>query len=155
MSDPTKELPDNTATLALIAGVGAVVLGYFMPAVVFKGSGNAVHDLSILEKLPVMSGLCFLALAAAVATRFSPALQRWAQHATVAAIVLALTPALWGFTNAIDAWSSIRATILQIAGTRTVFINPGPAYLPLLAGAALLAYSLRAESRPAETTAAA
>ena len=41
----------------------------------------------------------------------------------------ALLPAIWGFVNAIDAWSGLRAMILQMAGTRTVKINPGPAYV--------------------------
>ncbi len=146
MSKP-QEIPDNTSTMMLVVGVFAAVLGYVMPAIVFKGTGNAVHDLSIIEKLPVLSALAFAALAAAVATRFVPGLQHRAEQATVVAVLLILAPALWGFVSAVDAWSGLRATILQIAGTRSVRIDPGPAYVPLLIGAGLLVLSLRADAR--------
>lgn len=147
MTQSSKPLPDNTATIMLMVGVGAAILAYFMPAVVFRGTGNAVHDLSIVEKLPFMSALAFAALAAAVATRFMPQYRKWAEQATVLAIILILLPAVWGFVNAIDAWSGLRATILQIAGTRTVKINPGAAYLPLVVSAVLLALSLRGHQK--------
>lgn len=151
----SKPIPNNTETNMLMVGVFAAVLGYVMPAVIFKGTGNAVHDLSILEKLPIMSALAFIALAAAVATRFMPNLQKWAEPATVVAILLLLAPALWGFISAIDVWSGLRATILQMAGTRTVKIDPGPAYVPLLAGAAMLALSLRLRGQRLKAEAAA
>ncbi|MGG5811496.1 hypothetical protein [Falsiroseomonas sp. CW058] len=154
MTQPSDQTPDNTQTLTLMVGVGAAVLAFFMPAVVFKGAGNAVHDLSIIEKLPVMTGIAFLALAAAVATRFMEQYRRWAEHATVAAIVLIMLPALWGFISAIDAWSGTRAMILQIAGTRSVIINPGAAYVPLIASAVLLTISLRRRKDTAQPAAA-
>jgi hypothetical protein len=157
MTKPAGTIPDNTRSMMLMVGVAFGVLAFFMPAVTFKGTGNAVHDLSIFEKLPVMTAIAFAALAAAVATRVMEPYRAWAPHATVAAIVLMMTPALWGFISAIDAWSGIRAMILQIAGTRTVIINPGAAYVPLIASALLLALSLRGESfaKPAQTEAAA
>lgn len=147
MAATPKEIPDHTETMMLVVGVFAAVLGYVMPAVVFKGTGNAVHDLSIIEKLPLLSAVAFAALAAAVATRFMPQFQKWAEHATVIAIILMLAPALWGFISAIDAWSGLRAMILQMAGTRTVKIDPGPAYVPLVIGATLLMLSLRARTQ--------
>lgn len=147
MTQAQDDIPDNSETMLLVVGVAAAVLGYFMPAVVFKGTGNAVHDLAMVEKLPMLSGLAFLALGAAVATRFIPALSKWAEHATVAAIVLTLAPALYGFIAAIDAWSGLKATILQMAGTRSVRIDPGVGYVPMLVGAAMLAMSLRARTR--------
>jgi hypothetical protein len=147
MSDKNGSVPDHSEQMLLLAGVAACVLGYVMPAIVFKGTGNAVHDLAMFEKLPVLSAITFAALAAALATRFLPQFQRFAQPATVAAIVLVLAPALFGFVHAIDAWSSLRATINQMAGTRNVFINPGPGYVPMLAGAAMLALSLRVRAR--------
>jgi hypothetical protein len=154
MTGTTNDQPDNTPTMMLLVGVFAAVLGYVMPAVVFKGTGNAVHDLSMLEKLPVLSALAFVALAGALATRFVENLKPWAERATVVAILMVLAPALWGFVSAIDAWSDLRAMILQIAGTRTVRIDPGPAYVPLIAGAALLALSLRTRSSAQGTAAA-
>ena len=155
MAQNNGHMPDNTGVLMLMVGVAAVVLAFFMPAITFKGTGNAVHDLSMLEKLPVMSALAFMALAAAVATRVLPGWGRaYAGQATVAAIVVIMATALWGFVSSIDAWSDLRAMILQISGTRTVRIDPGMAYIPLIVGAALLALSLRAE-RTRETSATA
>jgi hypothetical protein len=147
MAETPKEIPDNTETMMLLVGVFAAVLGYVMPAVVFKGTGNAVHDLSMVEKLPLLSALAFAGLAAALATRFVASLQKYAEQATVIAIVLLLGPAVFGFISAIDAWSGLRAMILQIAGTRTVKIDPGPAYVPMIIGAGLLALSLRARTQ--------
>lgn len=147
MAETVREAPDGAEMAMLLAGVAAVAAAYFMPAVVFRGSGNAVFDLSILEKLPMMSMLAFAALGAAVATRLVPGLRRFAEHATVGAIIVALIPALWGFVTAIDAWSGLRAMILQMAGTRTVKIDPGLAYVPLLAGVTLMGFSLRQRLR--------
>ncbi|WP_270935228.1 hypothetical protein [Falsiroseomonas oryzae] len=142
MSGTEREAPDGAEMGLLLAGVACVLVAYFMPAVVFQGRG-ATHGLSIFDKLPLMSLVAFAALGAAVATRLVPNLRRWAEQATIAAIVIALVPAIYGFVIAIDAWSGVRATILQIAGTRSVKIDPGLAYLPLAAGAALMGASLR------------
>ena len=154
MTQTPPQTPDNTQTLTLIVGVAAAILAYFLPAVVFKGTGNAVHDLSLVEKLPMMSAIAAAALAAALATRFMPQFQKWAEQATIAAILLVLLPAVWGFVSALDAWSGMRAMILEIAGTRTVRIDPGVAYVPLLISAVLLAVSLRGR-KPVETDATA
>jgi hypothetical protein len=143
MSDTTAQRPDTTELALLIGGIALAAVAYFMPAVVFTGSGNAVHDLSIVEKLPVMSLLALAALGAALVTRIVPALAHLAEHATVAAIILMLVPAVWGFVNAIDAWSALRASILQMAGTRTVRINPGEAHALLAIGAVMIGLSLR------------
>lgn len=143
MAEATREAPDGTETLMLLAGIGAVILGYVMPAITFKGTGNVVHDLSIIEKVPLLSVVAFAGLAAALATRFVPNLRKWAEHASVFAILLVLAPALWGFMMAIDVWSGLRPVLLQMAGIRTVRIDPGLAYLPLAAGAALIGFSLR------------
>ena len=134
---------ENTERMTLMIGVAAAILGYVMPAVVFKGTGNAVHDLSMIEKLPMLSALTFAALAAAIASRFVPQWQRWAEPATVVAILMILAPAIWGFVNAIDAWSALRAMIVEMAGTRNLRIDPGAGYVPMLIGAGLLAFSLR------------
>ncbi len=138
---------ENTERMTLMVGAFATILGYVMPAVVFKGTGNAVHDLSMIEKLPVMSALALAALVAAIATRFVPQWQRWAEHATVVAILMIVAPALWGFVAAIDVWSSLRPMIVEMAGTRNVRIDPGPGYVPMLVGAALMALSLRIRAK--------
>lgn len=132
----------NTERMTLMIGIGAAILGYVMPAVVFKGTGNAVHDLSMIEKLPVLSALTLAALVAAIATRFVPQWQRWAEQATVVAILMIVAPAIWGFVASIDVFSSLRPMIVEMAGTRNVRIDPGAGYVPMLIGAALMAFSL-------------
>lgn len=132
----------NTERMTLMIGIGAAILGYVMPAVVFKGTGNAVHDLSMIEKLPVLSALTLAALVAAIATRFVPQWQRWAEQATVVAILMIVAPAVWGFVAAIDVFSGLRPMIVEMAGTRNVRIDPGAGYVPMLIGAALMAFSL-------------
>lgn len=149
MNDTRTGAPSAVESLLLAGGAALVVAAYTMPAVVFRGRGDVVHDLSILEKLPVMAAIAVLGLVAALATRFVGSLRKWAEHATVAAIIIALLPAIWGFVNAIDAWSGLRATILQMAGTRTVKINPGFAYVVLLAGVTAMAFSLRVRTQDA------
>lgn len=143
MSDANREKPDGLEAALLLAGVAAVVVAYFLPAVTFPARGGAVLGLSIFDKLPLMSALAFAALAAAVATRFVPSLQRHAEQVTVIGILVVLAPALWGFMVALDAWSGVRQTMLQMANARTVKVNPGLAYIPLVAGVTLMAFSLR------------
>jgi hypothetical protein len=139
----------NTERMTLMVGIGAAILGYVMPAVVFKGTGNAVHDLSMIEKLPVLSAVTFAALVFAIATRFVPQWQRWAEHATIVAILAIVAPAIWGFVAAIDVWSGLRPMIVEMAGTRNVRIDPGAGYVPMLAGAALMAFSLHIRGKNA------
>ncbi|MBX9594416.1 MAG: hypothetical protein K2X46_08640 [Roseomonas sp.] len=139
----------NPERLTLMIGIGAAILGYVMPAVVFKGSGNAVHDLSMIEKLPVLSALALAALMAAIATRFMPQWQRWAEKATVLAIVVIIASAVWGFVASISVFSSLRPMIVEIAGTRNVRIDPGAGHIPILIGAALMAFSLRMRGKAA------
>jgi hypothetical protein len=153
MTETTRAKPDGIEMALLLGGVAAILAAYVLPAVTFTGRGGAVLGLSILDKVPLMSAVAFAALAAAVATRFVPTLQKHAETATVAAILLALAPALWGFMVALDAWSGVRATMLQMANARTVKVDPGLAYVPLALGATLLGFSLRQRLRrlaPAE-----
>ena len=143
MSEVNREKPDGLEMGLLLAGIAAVVVAYFLPAVTFPGRGGAMLDLSIFDKLPLMSAVAFAGLAAAVGARFLPALQPRAEQATIIAMLLALAPALWGFMVALDAWSGVRQTMLQMANARTVKVDPGLAYIPLLAGATLMGFSLR------------
>lgn len=143
MSEANRDKPEGLEAALLLAGVALMVVAYFLPAVTFPGRGGAVLGLSIFDKLPLMSVLAFAGLAAAVATRFVPSLQRHAEQATIFAILLALAPALWGFMVALDAWSGVRQTMLQMANARSVKVDPGLAYIPLLAGATLMGFSLR------------
>jgi|GEM_PF-1267667 len=143
MNETRTGAPGAAESLLLAGGAALVVAAYAMPAVVFRGRGDAIHDLTIFEKLPVMAGLGVLGLVGALAARFVGSLRWWEFEATVAAVILALLPAVWGFVNALDAWSGLRGTILQMAGTRTVKVEPGLAYAVLLAGVTAMGLSLR------------
>lgn len=143
MTETVREKPDALEAGLLLGGVAAVLVAYFLPAVVFPARGGAVLGLSIFDKLPLMSVVAFAGLAAAVATRFVPSLHRHAEQATVVAILLAMAPALWGFIVALDAWSGVRQTMLQMANARSVRVDPGLAWIPLIAGATMIGFSLR------------
>ncbi|MFO0401009.1 MAG: hypothetical protein ACK52P_04785, partial [Alphaproteobacteria bacterium] len=60
---------------------------------------------------------------------------------------LTLAPALIGFMMALDPWTGLRQTMLKMANARTVMVNPSFAYIPLFAGATMMAFSLRRRMR--------
>lgn len=100
-----------------------------------------------------MSAIAFIGMAAAVATRYVPSLGKFAEQAAVVAILLVLAPALIGFMMALDPWTGLRQTMLKMANARTVMVNPSVAYIPLFAGATMMAFSLRRRMRRAAESA--
>lgn len=148
MVDQFKGKPEGIEMGLLFGGIALVLVAYFLPAVTFAGQrGAAVHGLSIFSKLPLMSALAFIGLAAAVATRYVPSFEKFAEQAAVVAILLVLAPALIGFMMALDPWTGLRQTMLKMTNTRTVKVDPSIAYIPLFAGATMMAYSLRRRMR--------
>jgi hypothetical protein len=148
MIDQLKGKSDGVEMGLLLAGIAAVLVAYFLPAVTFTGQrGAAVYGLSIFSKLPIMSALAFAAMAAALATRVIPSIEKYAEQAAVIAILLTLAPALIGFMMALDPWTGIRQTMLKLTNTRTVKVDPSFAYIPLFAGATMMAFSLRRRMR--------
>jgi hypothetical protein len=148
MNTEFKNKADNVEMALLLGGVGAVLLAYFLPAVTFSGQrGAAVYGLSIFSKLPLMSAIAFIAMAAAVATRFVPAFEKFVVQASVIAILLVLAPALIGFMMALDPWTGLRQTMLKMANARTVKVDPSFAYIPLFAGATMMSFALRRRMR--------
>jgi hypothetical protein len=148
MNTEFRNKTDNVELALLLGGVAAVVLAYFLPAVTFAGQrGAAVHGLSIFSKLPLMSAIAFIAMAAAVATRFVPAVEKYLVQASVIAILLVLAPALVGFMMALDPWTGLRQTMLKMANARTVKVDPSFAYIPLFAGATMMGFALRRRLR--------
>lgn len=148
MIEQLKGKSDGVEMGLLLAGIAAVLVAYFLPAVTFSGQrGAAVYGLSIFSKLPIMSAIAFAAMAAAVATRFVPSIEKYAEQAAVIAILLVLAPALLGFMMALDPWTGIRQTMLKMANARTVKVDPGLAYIPLFAGAVMMGFSLRRRMR--------
>ena len=148
MIEQLKGKSDGVEMGLLMAGIVTVLVAYFLPAVTFSGQrGAAVYGLSIFSKLPIMSALAFAAMAAALATRFIPSIEKYAEQAAVIAILLVLAPALLGFMMALDPWTGIRQTMLKMANARTVKVDPSFAYIPLFAGATMMGFSLRRRMR--------
>jgi len=148
MIETSRGKADSVEMTLLLAGIAAVLVTYFVPAVTFTGQrGAAVYGLSIFSKLPIMSALAFAAMAAALATRVIPSLEKYAEQAAVIAILLVLAPALLGFMMALDPWTGIRQAMHKTANARTVMVNPSYAYIPLFTGAALMGFSLRRRMR--------
>ena len=148
MIEQLKGKSDGVEMGLLLAGIVTVLVAYFLPAVTFSGQrGAAVYGLSIFSKLPIMSALAFAAMAAALATRFIPSIEKYAEQAAVIAILLVLAPALLGFIMALDPWTGIRQTMLKMANARTVKVDPSFAYIPLFAGATMMGFSLRRRMR--------
>jgi hypothetical protein len=147
MTETLRAKPDSTEMGLLLGGIAAVAVAYFLPAVSFSGQGGASFGLSIFSKLPIMTAIAFVAMAAAVATRLMPQFERYAEQAAVIAILLVLAPALIGFMMALDPWTGIRQTMLKMANVRSVKVNPSLAYIPLFAGAIMMGFSLRRRLR--------
>ncbi|MCA3324121.1 MAG: hypothetical protein INF79_13965 [Roseomonas sp.] len=148
MIEQLKGKSDSVEMGLLLAGMAAVLVAYFLPAVTFSGQrGAAVYGLSIFSKLPIMSALAFLGMAAALATRVIPSVEKYAEQAAVIAILLVLAPALLGFMMALDPWTGLRQTMLKMANARTVKVDPSFAYIPLFAGATMMGFSLRRRMR--------
>ncbi|HYF08631.1 MAG TPA: hypothetical protein VD970_13490 [Acetobacteraceae bacterium] len=125
----------------LLVGAAAGALALTKPLISFKGRGDQVFELAAWQMFPVLTLIAAALVALAVAAAFLPALARWRREATVAAALAIAITCVWSFVSAIDAWSATKAMILQMAGTRSVFINPHPlAVVPL--GLSLLLLSL-------------
>ena len=148
MIETSRGKADSVEMALLLGGIAAVLVAYFLPAVTFADQrGAAVYGLSIFSKLPIMSALAFAAMAAALATRVIPSLEKYAEQAAVIAILLVLAPALLGFMMALDPWTGIRETMLKMANARTVKVDPSFAYIPLFAGATMMSFALRRRMR--------
>ena len=114
MIETSRGKADSVEMALLLGGIAAVLVAYFLPAVTFAGQrGAAAYGLSIFSKLPIMSALAFAAMAAALATRVIPSLEKYAEQAAVIAILMVLAPALLGFLMALDPWTGIRQTMLK------------------------------------------
>lgn len=148
MIETSRGKADSVEMALLLGGIAAVLVAYFLPAVTFTGQrGAAVYGLSIFSKLPIMSALAFAAMAAALATRVIPSIEKYAEQAAVIAILMVLAPALLGFLMALDPWTGLRQSMHKMANARTVMVNPSFAYIPLFAGATMMAFSLHRRMR--------
>jgi hypothetical protein len=126
----------------LLVGAGAGALALYKPLIYFKGRGDAVFTMAAWQIYPILTALAALVLSAAVATVFLPQFARWRREATVAAAIAVAIACIWAFVGSIDAWSSARALVLQVAGTRSTFINPHIGMGAMLLSVLLLSLSI-------------
>jgi len=125
----------------LLVGAAAGAIALYKPLISFKGRGDQVFQLAVWQMFPTLTALAALALVAAVAVAFLPQFAKWRREATAIAAVAVAAVCIWAFVDAINAWSSTKAMILQMAGTRSVFINPALAVAPLALSILLLSLS--------------
>jgi hypothetical protein len=119
----------------LLAGIALILVAHFgLPFVSFTGRGGAVHEMSKFSVLPLMSWLGVAGVVAILAGVFVPALARWRTEAITLGCVLIGGAGVAAWLNAVDAWSTVRPEMLQMAGTRTVKVNPDVGAFALTAG---------------------
>lgn len=122
----------------LLAGMALVLVAKFgLPFVTFTGRGGAVHEMGKFGVLPMMSWLGVAGVAAILAGVFLPALAKWRTEAIALGCLLIGGAGVAAWLNAVDAWSTVRPEMLQMAGTRTVKVNPGLGAFALTAGLVL------------------
>jgi hypothetical protein len=119
----------------LLMGVALILAAKFaLPFITFEGRGGAVHEMGKLGVLPLMGWLGVVGVAAILAAAFVPALARRRTELLTLGCVLVGGAGVLAFMNAVDAWSTLRPEMLQMAGTRTVKVDPGMGVLALLSG---------------------
>jgi hypothetical protein len=122
----------------LIAGIALILVAKFgLPFVTFTGRGGTVHEMGKLGVLPMMSWLGVAGVLAILAGAFLPALAKWRTEAITVGCVLIGGAGIAAWLSAVDAWSAVRPEMLQMAGTRTVKVDPGLGAFALTAGLVL------------------
>ncbi len=124
---------DNLTTALLLGGVGlALLVAFALPAVQFRGADSALLGLSPWQAVPWLTKVKLGFLALAVAAAFVPRLAALRLPVMVAALFMMVLPSLAAFLAALDQWSGLRAGIVEMAGNRTPWIDPGWGMLALL-----------------------
>jgi hypothetical protein len=145
---------DTLGTALLIGGIAvALLVAFATPALHFRGADQALLGLSAWEAVPWLTKAKVAVLGLAAAAAFLPRLRPMRLPITAAACVMMFLPAVGALAAAVYQWSEVRAEIVQIAGTRTPWIDPGWGVVALVAAALMLVGSLwragRAEGTPA------
>jgi hypothetical protein len=130
---------DGATLVLLLGGVGlALVAAFFLPALHFRGADKSLLGISAWEAVPVMTMLKIAVLVLAVAAAFLPKLQPVRLPLTVGAILMMFAPALGALVAGVYQHSDVRAEIVQIAGTRAPWIDPGWGVIALLVAALMV-----------------
>lgn len=123
----------------LLAGAAlAVVVAFALPALHFRGADSSLLGISAWEAVPWLTKLKIGFLALAIAAAFLPSLARLRLPLILAAAVMMLLPSVGALVAAVYQWSDVRAEIVQIAGVRTPWIDPGWGVLALFAAAMMV-----------------
>jgi len=152
---PTTPSKDGLSLALLFAGVAlAVAAALFLPALHFRGADKSLLDLSAWAAVPWLTKVKILFLALAVAAAFVTRLAPLRVPLTIAAILMMFLPAMGALIAGVYQWSSLRAGIVQMAGTRSPWIDPGWGIIALMVAAILVIGSLWRAQRQAATAAA-
>ncbi len=142
--------PDAASLLLLLGGVAlALIVAFALPAVHFRGAGNALLGLSAWEAVPWATKLKLLFLGAAAAAAFHPRLAAFRVPVTAAAVVMMFMPALVAVTTAANPWTGLRAEIAALSGNAAPWIDPGWGIVVLLVAALMVVGSLARGARSA------
>lgn len=155
-SDPSaRGTPRDPVALALLlAGVSlALAVAFTMPTLHFRGADKSLLGLAPWDAVPWLTKLKLGFLAAAVAAAFLPRLAALRVPLTAAAVVMMFLPAIGALVAAVYQWSDVRAGIVQMAGVRTPWIDPGWGIVALLVAALMVTGSLWRAHRAAAAAA--
>lgn len=123
----------------LLGGIALALLAAFaFPALHFRGADKALLGISTWEAVPVLTAAKLAFLGLAVAAALLPRLAALRVPLLLAAALMMFLPALGALAAAVYQWSDVRAEIVQLAGVRAPWIDPGWGMVALLAAALML-----------------
>jgi hypothetical protein len=135
--------PDTLATLLLLGGLAlAVAVAFAMPALHFRGADKALLGISAWEAVPWATKLKLAFLGAAAAVAFVPRLAPLRAPVVVGAVVMMFMPALAALAAGVLQWTTVRAEIVALSGTRAPWIDPGWGLVVLAAAAMMVVGAL-------------
>lgn len=123
----------------LLGGIAlALIAAFAFPALHFRGADKSLLGISAWEAVPWLTkakvAFLVLALAAAVMPRLAPL----RVPLILAAALMMFLPALGALAAAVYQWSAVRAEIVQLAGVRAPWIDPGWGMIALLVASIML-----------------
>ncbi len=138
-SSPSTLARDPLGLGLLLAGIGlALVAAFAFPALHFRGADKSLLGISTWEAVPILTTAKLAFLALAVAAALLPRLANLRVPLILAAALMMFLPALGALAAAVYQWSAVRAEIVQIAGVRAPWIDPGWGMIALLVASIML-----------------
>ena len=123
----------------LLGGVAlALVAAFAFPALHFRGADKALLGISTWDAVPILTVAKIAFLGLTLAAALMPRLASLRVPLLLAAALLMFLPSLGALAAAVYQWSDVRAEIVQIAGVRAPWIDPGWGMIALLAATFML-----------------